>query len=298
MLCNCREGQKTYLFYVNNIFNYSHDYKHKFISFRKMNYIKTIHSLICNISCSNNKKRNIENYVLGSTCFGGPSPRYWHEEKEKHSMIPRPYKDYKPESLVLCVLKQDRYNDLINLCAYETKNYLYRSLIFYSKFDVPNASYLITQIKETLCIIDFIENHVPLALRIGNSFFTQMVVIGNTTIRKHDGIPKHLDKDMITCIINFGVVDKGGGSTAFYNGSNSENKFGKMVYEVPFEHGRIQIGFFCDIIHEVKPWNGNRMTFNLNFKLDVVEHFMDVGSLFYNEYKHHNFPSKDFVIKL
>ena len=269
-----------------------------FRSFSIDQYIETMHSLICNVSCIKNKKRNIENYVLGSTCFAGPSPRYWHEEKGKHSMIPRPYKSYKPQSLVHSVLKTDPFNDLINLCALETKNYLYRSLIYYSKFDVPNGSDIILQIKETLVIIDFIENHVPLSLRIGNSFFTQMIVIGNTSIREHDGIPKHHDKDMITCIVNFGVVDYGGGSTDFYNGSNSKKDFGEMVYKVPFEHGRIQIGFFCDIIHEVKPWHGNRMTINLNFKLDIVEHFMDVGSLFYNEYKHHNFPSTDFVIKL
>ena len=60
------------------------------------------------------------------------------------------------------------------------------------------------------------EENVPLTSRIGNSFFTQMILIGNDEYRKHTGIPYHLDKDRITCIVNFGDVKKGG-STMFYD---------------------------------------------------------------------------------
>ena len=148
-----------------------------------------------------------------------------------------------------------------------------------------------------MSLIQFIKDNVPLSLRIGKSFYTQMVVIGNSTYRKHNGIPCHLDKDMVTCIVNFGDVDNGG-STVFYNGKKPKKDCGELLHSVPFSHGRIQVGFFSEITHAVDAWEGNRMTLNLNFKKDVVQHFLEVGSIFYDEYEHHDFPPNDFVIRL
>ena len=75
------------------------------------------------VSCTNNKKRKVENYLFGSTCFIGPSPRYWNPAWNKFLMIPRPYKYYKPWMPVHEILNDEEFNDLIDLCANETKTY-------------------------------------------------------------------------------------------------------------------------------------------------------------------------------
>lgn len=250
------------------------------------------------VTCMDNNKRDIENYLFGSTCFGGTSPLYYDEDKPGYRMIPRPYIHYKPGSIVYKILNDQQYQDLIKVCELEVMNFLYESLIYYSKHNTNNDTLpIINEIKLTLKLINFIKENVPLPLRIGNSFFTQMVLIGNDEYRKHTGIPCHLDKDRITCIVNFGDVKKGG-STMFYDGLDDKSDIGKLVREVKLSHGRIQVGFFSKVVHSVSAWEGNRMTLNFNFKDDIINHFMNVGSLFYNEFEYHNFPSSDFIIHL
>ena len=61
---------------------------------------------------------------------------------------------------------------------------------------------------------------------------------------------------------------------------------------IPFQHGRIQIGFFNKVLHEAENWKGNRYVINFNLKKDVYNHFQIFGSEFYDKYKNDNFPKK------
>ena len=123
-----------------------------------------------------------------------------------------------------------------------------------------------------------------------------MVVVHNYQFRKHDGIKNHLDKDLITCIVKIGKL-KNGGFYHFFNGRHPDIDCDELVSDVSFEHGRIQIGYFSEIVHDVTPSDGNRITINFDFKMDMVSYFMEMGSIFYKEYQYHGFP-KDFVVQL
>ena len=290
--CDC----SSFLFYIGNIFEFKSNYNHEFERLHEKKYLKTFRKLIKHLICVKNEKRTIENYCIGSTCFAGPSPRFYNEDRVHHSMIPHPFKNSMPNSMVHTILKEESFSDLVSLCADATIKYLHQSLLLCNRFDVLNDNIFIHNVKTSLSLIDFIYQHVPKSLRICDTFFTQMVIVGNDQIRKHDGIKNHLDNDYISCIVNFGKLKKGG-STIYFNGTHPEKNCGKLISEVPFEHGRIQIGYFSEIVHGVTPWDGNRITINFNFKMDVVNHFMEMGSMFYKEYEYHGYPT-DFVIKL
>ena len=74
--------------------------KHRFKNSKINKYRSTVNKLISKVSRQKNKKRTIENYLFGSTCFVGPTPRYFHEDRCKYEMIPRPYRDFKLNYIV------------------------------------------------------------------------------------------------------------------------------------------------------------------------------------------------------
>ena len=130
---NLRYDKTLCSFKCNNLKNYRKLFKHKFNKFTQDNYINTFKVLMEHVQCENNKKRKVENYLFGSTCYAGSSPRYYDEDKPGYRMIPRPYKHYKPWSIVCKILKEEQFQDLIKVCELEVMTFLYQSLIYYTK---------------------------------------------------------------------------------------------------------------------------------------------------------------------
>jgi len=63
------------------------------------------------------------------------------------------------------------------------------------------------------------------------------------------------------------------------------------VYSVPFEHGRLQIGYFNNIVHEASSWNGLRGGINFNLKNNVLNFFEDrKNRLHYEKFERDGFP--------
>ena len=133
-------------------------------------------------------------------------------------------------------------------------------------------------------------------MRVCDSIFTQMVVVGDTVSTYGAGIHPHLDdKDVITCIVTLGDVTEGG-STVYYSGLK-EKKIGKVQTVVPFQHGRIQIGNYSEVVHGVSKWRGNCITLNFNIKHQIVKHFRDHSDYYYSQWVESGFQKMNFLAK-
>ena len=147
--------------------------------------------------------------------------------------------------------------------------------------------------KLTLFRISLAKQLIPDSLRLGDTFFTHMTVFG--TYSKEDGeMPLHYDEnDVISCVFHLGEVFRGG-STVYYDGVKPKD-LGKLILEVPFRHGTLQIGIFKDILHGVRVWNGHRCGIQLNLKKKVLEHFVSYGDKFFKKYHNNGYSGGPFI---
>ena len=61
-----------------------------------------------------------------------------------------------------------------------------------------------------------------------------------------------------------------GGSTVYYSGMTVQKK-GEKLMTIPFQHGRVQIGYFDEVVHGAEKWNnGNRGVINFCMKKKLV----------------------------
>ena len=74
-----------------------------------------------------------------------------------------------------------------------------------------------------------------------------------------------------------------------------KNNIGREVYSMPFQHGRIQIGFFQHVIHSVKPWVGTRCLINFNLKAKLLEYFEKHDMKYYDNFIKMGCPGGTFV---
>ena len=148
--------------------------------------------------------------------------------------------------------------------------------------------------KITLLNIELSKRIIPECLRLGGNFFTHMSVFG--TLNKEDGVmPIHFDeRDIISCVFHLGKVNRGG-AICYYSG-NDPHRPGKKIYEVPFYHGRLQIGFFCKVLHGVNDWDGQRCGLQFNIKKDVLSHFIKFGVEHYDKYRMSGYPQGPIVL--
>ena len=108
-----------------------------------------------------------------------------------------------------------------------------------------------------------------------------MVLVGENNLSSE--MPLHLDKDdLLSCILTLGDVESGG-ATQYYSGKKID-KNNKLLHQVDFHHGQIQIGRYDEIIHGVQSWIGTRLTINFNIKIPLINHFENEGTSFYNKY--------------
>ena len=253
------------------------EYYNKFVG---TNYIDVYKNISALIKAKTTARRNNNMYCFGCTMYAGQYPKFCpnNEQPQRLKMLPRPYACYRPNNNAWKYTQKKWFMSFVQDVAMITKEHLYH---YKSKS---------SDVQGLLNMIDFIEREVPKSLRICNTFFTQMVMCSDINVDSY--MSKHLDeKDLITSFITFGKV-KTGGKTRYYTGSSATNTLNKVVHEVAFEHGQIQIGQLNKIVHAVQPWTGSRITFNFNVKSDVINHFREYGSKYYKIYEQSNFKEK------
>ena len=276
--CNyCRSDGTTFTFATGNIL--WHDSKF-FSYFHQDSFINTFSQLMKNGVYWKTKKRKVGMYLYGSTITATRYPKFIHEGKEY--VLPRPYKSSKsphtstgilPKNHVLKWLVKEIERIVIHFLQYHCED---RKLAKLSLYHVARS-----------------KKKIPSNLRLFKNVFTHCTVVG--TFQEVDGeIPPHFDeKDLISVVFHCGHVINGG-STLYYNGI-SKNNIGETVYSVPFQHGRIKIGFFQNVIHSVEKWKGTRCLINFNLKAKVLHHFEKYGMQYYSKFMESGYPSGTFV---
>jgi hypothetical protein len=100
----------------------------------------------------------------------------------------------------------------------------------------------------------------------------------------------HTDEhDIISIFVTLGHNIQGG-STLYFDGANFSSKDpektrGKQVYEVPFQHGQIQVGPFEQVAHAGQPWKGRRGVISFYLNKPIVDHFQEHGDKLYMEHR-------------
>ena len=80
---------------------------------------------------------------------------------------------------------------------------------------------------------------IPSCLQICEYMFTQMILLQSNTEYSSGSIPAHIDEDNhVNAILTLGNISVGGGSTVYYDGTDSKEK-GKEYVSIPFEHGHL-----------------------------------------------------------
>ena len=129
--------------------------------------------------------------------------------------------------------------------------------------------------------IGFSKNFVPPSLRICDTFFTQMILVGSFS-KTEGSIPSHEDvDDYVTALISLGETESLVGGDTFYSESTSTGKL-RIKQTVPYRHGNVQIGVFNDVTHGAFHWkHGYRGVINLSVKKQVLDHFYKYGNKYY-----------------
>lgn len=277
-----------------------HVYRSKLLTTTYYNTTKTL--VESSAAVIYNKKRKNYNYLIGSTDFAGNTvPKFVNPLKTKtntctgESMLPRLYYKW-----LEAYIKSHRcfemnswfkyfVEDLSVLTITHVRNAIVRA-------QQDNNIPLLQNLRVIYRKIMFVLNKLPSSLKIYNSIFTQLAIVGKYPNADSTGeIPLHRDnKDIISCVVTFGTVEEGSGSTIFHDGIDDKQQ-GNEIYSLPFKHGRIQIGTYSEILHEVTKWRGDRLTMNFNIKAQIVDHFEVFGDYFYKQYESKDYPCELFV---
>ena len=114
-------------------------------------------------------------------------------------------------------------------------------------------------------------------MRLGQTFFTQFVIVGYFVPHQNEIVSHFDEEDIILYIITFGNPWYGG-ETMYYNGVR-QGTSNDIEIKIPFQHCRL---------HVVSPWVRHRLT--LNFKLKKnVEHIQRFGNNYYGKYEKDSF---------
>ena len=208
--------------------------------FSEMSFQKTLQKLISSGEYNKTKKRSTPMYCFGSTITCTRFPKFFHDG---HSQIlPRPYFTSKPNNRGYNIIRTLWMESFIKEVEYHVLHYLHNVC--------PDNKMK----KLTLFRLELSKKIIPECLRLGDSFFTHMSVFG--TVNKQDGqMPIHFDeRDIISCVFHLGKVSNGG-STSYYEGKKPDAP-GRLIHQVPFMHGTLQIGFFNKVLHGVDDWDG------------------------------------------
>ena len=226
------------------------------------------------------KKRKMHMYQYGSTVGAAHFPLFKIYPSDTNHMLPRPVVGCRPGNF--------GYNVLQNMywLKYLAKLIERRTLEYLQNLQNEKNDYILKK-------VNFCKLIVPKCLRICDTFFTSMIVIGNFS--GSGEIPIHKDSDdYINTIVSIGGNDVIGGSTVYYSGNSMKN-IGKKQYTIPFKHGRVQIGYFDEIIHGADKWhNGKKGIINFTMKKKLLKHFEEHGTKYYSQFVDSGYPSGPF----
>ena len=140
----------------------------------------------------------------------------------------------------------------------------------------------------------FSKNHVYSSLRICDTCFISMIIVGDHKKEVH--IPILFDdNDYVTAFISIGVNYIEGGETVYFNGFHIDS-IGEKVFSVLYKHGRIQIGFFDQVLHGASNWcYGSRGVINMSITKKMLAQFYQEGDFYYKQYVNAGYPSGEFL---
>ena len=150
--------------------------------------------------------------------------------------------------------------------------------------------------KEVLEITKKCLHFMPSSLRICDSIFNSMIVVGDFT--GHGEIPLHFDTDdYINAIVSIGDKKVVGGGTVYFVGISAKHP-GRKVKDVSFKHGRVQVGYFDDVVHGASPWtDGIRGVLNFCVKKKQLLHFLKYRDVYYSQFVKAGYPRGKFLAK-
>lgn len=285
---------KTYVFSTRNILLDKNTSYYKYL--RSSRYRQTFSQIsqATNRSSSNSRKNVF--YQFGSTNGYSTTPRFEPTRDGKspngnkyQPMLPRPIVSCRPGNKGYKLLQQNWLIDLIKEIEEHTISYLIRF-----QNEISHGNELLKQ------LLDFREN-VDKNILVCGTIFNQMIVIGK--LDHNSEIVNHVDKDdAISCILTLGDITSGG-ATNYYDGLKAGTNVptymnGNLMHSVPFQHGRLQIGNYRDIVHGVSKWEGTRITIDLNTKIGILNHYCVYNNYFLNQYKEAGYPSGEFCAKV
>ena len=203
------------------------------------------------------RKRNLVMFQYGGTIGPARYPTFVHSTDPHHChMLPRPVVKSRPGNLGWRLLLTLLW--LKKLCAdieYLTIEFLKRQKSHTSEIMLRH--------------IEFCKNNVPPCLRICNTFFTQMILVGSSHCC-NGHIPLHLDEnDHITALLSLSSSDVVIGRRTFYVEKCRDKCLLRVKKKIEFKHGNLQIGFYDSVFHGAKAWE-NCMRGVINFSMQNI----------------------------
>lgn len=249
--------------------------------FSESSFISTYDEIIKTGTYTSGTQRGLPMYCYGSTLGRTNYPCYY-DERGYHN-LPRPYAEFKPYSKARNLLDQIWFTKFVQDVE-DHVIYFLRNCYPYQK-----------KAKLTLFLLTLSKKVIPNDCRICGSCFNHMTLLGKCSFEKGASISPHRDEeDIITALFHLGKPTSGG-ATIYYSGVDKKDP-GKLIHTVPFEHGRLQIGFYNETVHAAGDWEGIRGGINLNLKRNVLNFFRNKDlKKYYKQYENAGFPKGSFV---
>ena len=232
------------------------------------------------------RKRNLVMFQWGGTVGPSRYPTFAlkHEHENTRHMLPRPVVKSRPGYLGHRMMKTSIW--LNSLCK---------------DIETLTINHLVNQKTQTsenvLKHIKFCKETIPGSLRICNTFFTQMIMVGSFNCS--DGnIPIHVDDDdFITALLSVEGSSKTNGGTTLYIEKILKNNKERLNISkrILFQNGNVQIGCFHNVLHGTTRWsNSMRGVVNFSMQKKILQHFYKYGTGPYEAYVRAGFPSGSF----
>lgn len=231
--------------------------------------LSTYQDLCKSFTIINRGKRGIPMFCAGSTLGRAQVPSYRDEKGQRH-MLPREY----PK----CRRGESGYNSLRQPWLIQMFKDIESIALNFVYLHMPNGP----QKEETIYFITKSKSNVPSELRISDTFFTQLSIIGRMSDNEiFQSINLHKDHDdVFSVVLHLGNPSSGGG-TVVYDGKTARKK-GNLVFTFEFKHGYIHFGPFCSMLHATEPWKGRRGSIVLNLKKSMVRFFLSKAVVYYH----------------
>ena len=225
--------------------------------------------------------RNLTMYQYGSTIGPSRFPKFVNPLTHGQSMLPRPVVKSRPNNLGHTIMKNCQWLRFIS----KVVEMLTIKHLFLDKSE--KSLFVRNKVRAAKKLI-------PPCLRICNTFFTQMIMVGSPN-ENSGQIPAHLDNDdHITALVSIGDNEMYGGSTCYYEGQSLKEC--KKRHEIKFRNLNVQIGYFDSVIHGSLSWNNNlRGVISFSLQKKVLHHFEQFGNHFYQQYINDLYPSGEFL---